>query len=76
MAELIFLLIETITDTPMQKQHYLQYKRSFEERNIEIPIMISGTITDASGRILSGQDCRGFPDIGLCMYHYLVLDFN
>jgi 5-methyltetrahydrofolate--homocysteine methyltransferase len=38
----------------MLKQHFC-YRRGKDERNIDIPIMVSGTITDASGRTLSGQ---------------------
>jgi 5-methyltetrahydrofolate--homocysteine methyltransferase len=54
------LLIETITDTLNAKAALFAIQEIFEERNIEIPIMISGTITDASGRILSGQTAEAF----------------
>jgi methionine synthase I (cobalamin-dependent) len=36
-----------------------------KSRNIEIPLMISGTVTDASGRTLSGANCRGIPGLAL-----------
>ncbi|MEP7320938.1 MAG: homocysteine S-methyltransferase family protein [Saprospiraceae bacterium] len=54
------LLIETITDTLNAKAALFAIQELFEERGIEIPIMISGTITDASGRILSGQTAEAF----------------
>lgn len=54
------LLIETITDTLNAKAALFAIQEIFEERSIEIPIMISGTITDASGRILSGQTAEAF----------------
>jgi 5-methyltetrahydrofolate--homocysteine methyltransferase len=38
----------------------LCYRRSKDERSIDIPIMVSGTITDASGRTLSGQTVEAF----------------
>ena len=54
------LLIETITDTLNAKAALFAIQEIFEEREIELPIMISGTITDASGRILSGQTAEAF----------------
>jgi 5-methyltetrahydrofolate--homocysteine methyltransferase len=54
------LLIETITDTLNAKAALFAIQELFEERGIELPIMISGTITDASGRILSGQTAEAF----------------
>src|SRR5690606_34618435 len=49
------LLIETIFDTLNAKAALVAIQEVFEEKNTELPIMISGTITDASGRTLSGQ---------------------
>lgn len=54
------LLIETITDTLNAKAALFAIQALFEEKNMELPIMISGTITDASGRILSGQTAEAF----------------
>ncbi len=54
------LLIETITDTLNAKAALFAIHELFEEKNITLPIMISGTITDASGRILSGQTAEAF----------------
>jgi len=54
------ILIETIFDTLNAKAAIFAVKTVFEEDNIELPIMISGTITDASGRTLSGQTTEGF----------------
>ena len=49
------LLFETITDTLNTKAGIFAAQRIFAERGFELPIMISGTITDLSGRTLSGQ---------------------
>lgn len=54
------LLIETITDTLNAKAAIFAAEEIFEERGKEWPIMISGTITDASGRTLSGQTTEAF----------------
>lgn len=54
------LLIETITDTLNSKAALMAIDQIAEERGIRIPIMVSGTITDASGRILSGQNTEAF----------------
>ncbi len=54
------ILIETIFDTLNAKAAIFAVKTVFEEDKIELPIMISGTITDASGRTLSGQTTEGF----------------
>ena len=55
-----FLLIETIFDTLNAKAAIVGIKRSFRATGIELPVMISGTITDASGRTLSGQTTEAF----------------
>ncbi|MDB3892926.1 methionine synthase [Candidatus Thioglobus sp.] len=54
------ILIETIFDTLNAKAAIFAVQQVFEEDNIELPIMISGTITDASGRTLSGQMTEAF----------------
>jgi 5-methyltetrahydrofolate--homocysteine methyltransferase len=54
------LLIETIFDTLNAKAAIFAAKKVFRELNKELPIMISGTITDASGRTLSGQTLEAF----------------
>jgi 5-methyltetrahydrofolate--homocysteine methyltransferase len=54
------LLIETITDTLNAKAALFAAQEVFDEKGKELPIMISGTITDASGRILSGQTTEAF----------------
>jgi 5-methyltetrahydrofolate--homocysteine methyltransferase len=55
------LLIETIFDTLNAKAAIYAAKKFFRDNNLtELPIMISGTITDASGRTLSGQTLEAF----------------
>ena len=54
------ILIETIFDTLNAKAAIFAVQGVFEEVGIELPIMISGTITDASGRTLSGQTTEAF----------------
>lgn len=54
------LLIETITDTLNAKAALFAIQTLFEERGKETPVMVSGTITDASGRTLSGQTTEAF----------------
>ena len=54
------LLFETIIDTLNAKAALYAVQEVLEERNIDIPIMVSGTITDASGRLLSGQTAEAF----------------
>ena len=54
------LLVETIFDTLNAKAALFAIEEIKEERNIDIPIMVSGTITDASGRTLSGQTVESF----------------
>jgi 5-methyltetrahydrofolate--homocysteine methyltransferase len=54
------LLVETITDTLNAKAALFAIDNVFQERGIQIPIMMSGTITDASGRTLSGQTAEAF----------------
>ena len=54
------LLVETIFDTLNAKAALFAIEEVKEDRNIDIPIMVSGTITDASGRTLSGQTVEAF----------------
>lgn len=54
------LLVETIFDTLNAKAALFAIEEVKEEQNVEIPIMVSGTITDASGRTLSGQTAEAF----------------
>ncbi|MFD0993706.1 homocysteine S-methyltransferase family protein [Tenacibaculum geojense] len=54
------LLVETIFDTLNAKAALFAIEEVKEERNIDIPVMVSGTITDASGRTLSGQTVEAF----------------
>jgi 5-methyltetrahydrofolate--homocysteine methyltransferase len=54
------LMIETIFDTLNAKAAAFAILGLFEERGVSLPVMISGTITDASGRTLSGQTTEAF----------------
>ncbi|WP_017524863.1 methionine synthase [Pusillimonas noertemannii] len=54
------VLIETIFDTLNAKAAIFAVESVFEERGVRLPVMISGTVTDASGRILSGQTVEAF----------------
>jgi 5-methyltetrahydrofolate--homocysteine methyltransferase len=54
------LMVETIFDTLNAKAALFAIERHFEQHNVQVPIMISGTITDASGRTLSGQTTEAF----------------
>ena len=54
------LLLETIIDTLNAKAALFAIQELFEELGREIPVMVSGTITDASGRTLSGQTTEAF----------------
>ena len=53
-------LVETIFDTLNAKAALFAIDEFFEEKQVRLPIMISGTVTDASGRILSGQTVEAF----------------
>ena len=59
-GEVDLFLVETIFDTLNAKGAIYALEQLFEERNTRIPVMISGTITDASGRTLSGQTVEAF----------------
>ena len=54
------LLVETIFDTLNAKAALFAIEEVKEARKIKVPVMVSGTITDASGRTLSGQTVEGF----------------
>ncbi|WP_285275296.1 methionine synthase [Halopseudomonas bauzanensis] len=54
------IMVETIFDTLNAKAAIFAVQGVFEELGVELPIMISGTITDASGRTLSGQTTEAF----------------
>jgi 5-methyltetrahydrofolate--homocysteine methyltransferase len=69
------LLVETIFDTLNAKAALYAIQLVLDERSIEIPIMISGTITDASGRTLSGQTTEAFL-VSLSHIPYLSIGLN
>ena len=54
------LMIETVFDTLNCKAALFAIQSLFEELGQEIPVIVSGTITDASGRLLSGQTVEAF----------------
>ena len=54
------LLIETVFDTLNCKAALFAVETVLEEKKISMPLMVSGTITDASGRLLSGQTVEAF----------------
>ena len=54
------IMVETIFDTLNAKAALFAVQQVFENLSVELPIMISGTITDASGRTLSGQTPEAF----------------
>lgn len=54
------LLVETIFDTLNAKAALFAIQEYFNEEEVNLPIMVSGTITDASGRTLSGQTTEAF----------------
>ena len=54
------LLVETIFDTLNAKAALFAVRETLDELGIDLPIIVSGTITDASGRTLSGQTTEAF----------------
>lgn len=54
------LLVETVFDTLNAKAALFAIEEIKNERKIDVPVMVSGTITDASGRTLSGQTAEAF----------------
>src|SRR5690606_2954570 len=69
------LLVETIFDTLNAKAALFAIEEVKTERNIDIPIKVSGTITDASGRTLSGQTVDAFL-ISISHIPLLSIGFN
>uniref|UniRef100_UPI00404B00FF homocysteine S-methyltransferase family protein n=1 Tax=Flavobacterium sp. TaxID=239 RepID=UPI00404B00FF len=69
------LLVETIFDTLNAKAALFAIEEVKEERNIDILVMVSGTITDASGRTLSGQTVEAFL-ISISHIPLLSIGFN
>ncbi len=63
------LLLETVFDTLNAKAALFAIEEAFESRGRNLPVMVSGTITDASGRTLSGQTLEAFlyslPEVSL-----------
>lgn len=55
-----FLMIETVFDTLNAKAAIYAINSAFRTKRRKLPVMVSGTITDASGRTLSGQTCAAF----------------
>ncbi|MBT8144216.1 MAG: methionine synthase, partial [Gammaproteobacteria bacterium] len=54
------LLVETIFDTLNAKAALFAISGELEQRGVDVPVIVSGTITDASGRTLSGQTTEAF----------------
>jgi 5-methyltetrahydrofolate--homocysteine methyltransferase len=69
------LLVETVFDTLNAKAGLFAIEEIKVERGIDIPIMLSGTITDASGRTLSGQTAEAFL-ISVSHIPLLTVGFN
>ena len=67
------LLVETVFDTLNCKAALFAIESCFEEMQRKIPVMVSGTIVDASGRTLSGQTLEAFwrriVTLGACLHH-------
>ncbi len=69
------LLIETVFDTLNAKAALIACQEVFEHRKKTYPIMVSGTITDASGRTLSGQTAEAFL-VSMSHVNLLSIGFN
>tara|TARA_B100001175_G_scaffold316155_1_gene329346 strand:- start:5554 stop:5892 length:339 start_codon:yes stop_codon:yes gene_type:complete len=69
------LLVETVFDTLNAKAAMFAIQQYFQEKKINLPIMVSGTITDKSGRTLSGQTIEAFA-ISLSHMPLLSIGFN
>ena len=69
------LLVETIFDTLNAKAALYAINEVLAERNMRLPVMVSGTITDASGRTLSGQTTEAFLN-SVSHIHLLSVGFN
>lgn len=68
-------LVETVFDTLNCKAALMAIQELKEEKGIDIPVMVSGTITDASGRTLSGQTVEAFWN-SICHFPLLSVGFN
>jgi len=69
------LLVETVFDTLNAKAALFAIEEVKDERKIQVPVMLSGTITDASGRTLSGQTAEAFL-ISISHIPLLSIGFN
>jgi 5-methyltetrahydrofolate--homocysteine methyltransferase len=69
------LMVETVFDTLNAKAALFAIEEAFEESGTRLPVMVSGTITDASGRTLSGQTPEAFL-ISLANHDLLSIGFN
>ena len=69
------LLVETIFDTLNAKAALFAIEEVKEQKQVDIPVMVSGTITDASGRTLSGQTVEAFL-ISIEHFPLLSVGFN
>lgn len=69
------LMVETIFDTLNAKAALFAIEEAFDARGARLPVMISGTITDASGRTLSGQTAEAFY-ASVAHGHPLSIGFN
>ena len=69
------IMIETIFDTLNAKAAIWAYLEHIQKQKLDTPLMISGTITDASGRTLSGQTCEAFW-ISVCHARPLIAGLN
>ena len=67
------LLVETIFDGLNAKAALFAISGVLEEKSVDIPVMVSGTITDASGRTLTGQTLEAFL---ITMSHYPLLSIG
>jgi len=69
------LLIETVFDTLNCKAALYAASLEQEERRIKVPVMVSGTISDASGRLLAGQTLEAFWN-SVCGYDLFSIGLN
>lgn len=69
------LLVETVFDTLNAKAALMAIEEAFDARGKRIPVMVSGTITDASGRTLSGQTAHAFL-ISIAHFELFSVGFN
>jgi len=69
------LLIETVFDTLNCKAALYAASLEQEERGIKVPVMVSGTISDASGRLLAGQTLEAFWN-SICEYDLFSIGLN